>query len=120
MRACSKRHVIDDWSAFRQKISIYQYHQAGKWEETHLKTRDEGGAAVSHPVFEAVRIPALFATQVNEEVRSSRCVLWGHVPHNAEGVAGHLTDLDIAGCGKGGVHCCQMPLKPRHKKHERV
>uniref|UniRef100_A0A3Q3EYQ8 Protein phosphatase 1 regulatory subunit 3C2, duplicate b n=1 Tax=Kryptolebias marmoratus TaxID=37003 RepID=A0A3Q3EYQ8_KRYMA len=64
----------------------------------------------SDPVFEAVGVPVLFAAQVNEEVRGPGGVLWGHVPHDAEGVAGHLTDLDVARHGKGGVHLgCRLP-----------
>lgn len=62
-------------------------------------------------MFKAVGVPALLATQVNEEVCGSGSVLGGHVPHDAEGVAGHLTDLDIAGSGKRGVHFCSLPFK---------
>lgn len=69
-------------------------------------------------MFEAVGVPALFAAQVDEEVRGPGGVLGGHVPHDAEGVAGHLTNLDIAGGGKGGVHFCHLPLKPRDERGE--
>ncbi len=71
---------------------------------------------LSHPVFKAVGVPALFAAQVNEEVRSSGSVLGGHVPHDAEGVAGHLTNLDVAGGGERGVHLCHLPLKRQIKE----
>lgn len=64
----------------------------------------------SDPVFKAVGVPALFAAQVNEEVCGSGSVLWGHIPHYAEGVAGHLTNLDIARGGKRGVHFCHLQL----------
>lgn len=73
---------------------------------------------LSDPVFEAVGVPALFAAQVDEEVRGPGSVLGGHVPHDAEGVAGHLTNLDIAGGGEGGIHFCHMPLKLRDEKGE--
>lgn len=66
---------------------------------------------LSDPVFKAVGVPALFAAQVDEEVCGSGSVIGGHVPHDAEGVTGHLTYLDIAGGGKRGVHFCHLPLK---------
>lgn len=69
-------------------------------------------------MFEAVGVPALFAAQVDEEVRGPGGVLGGHVPHDTEGVAGHLTNLDIAGGGKGGVHFRRLPLKPRDERGE--
>lgn len=58
------------------------------------------------PVLEAVGIPALLAAEVDEEVCGLGSILRGHVPANAEGVAGHLTDLDIMGGGKGCLHGC--------------
>ncbi len=71
---------------------------------------------LSDPVFEAVGVPALFAAQVDEEVRGSGSVLGGHIPHDAEGVAGHLANLDIAGGGERGVHFCHLPLNPRDER----
>lgn len=71
---------------------------------------------LSDPVFKAVGVPALLAAQVNEEVCGSGGVVGGHIPHDAEGVAGHLTNLDIAGGGERGVHFCHLPLKPRDKR----
>lgn len=65
---------------------------------------------MSDPVFKAVGVPALFAAQVNEEVCRSGGVLRSHVPHDAEGVAGHLTNLDVAGGGEGAVHFCHVLL----------
>lgn len=61
-------------------------------------------------MFKAVWVPALLAAQVDEEVCGSGSVLWGHVPHDAEGVAGHLANLDIAWGGERGVHFCHLPL----------
>lgn len=60
-------------------------------------------------MFEAVGIPAVFAAQVDEEVCGSGRVLWGHIPHDAEGVTGHLTNLDIARGGERGIHICHLP-----------
>lgn len=71
---------------------------------------------LTDPVFEAVGVPALLAAQVDEEVRGPGRVLGSHVPHDAEGVAGHLADLDVAGGGEGGVHFCHLLLKPRDKR----
>lgn len=68
-----------------------------------------------YPVFEAVGVPALFAAQVNEEVCRPGTVLGGHVPHDAEGVAGHLTYLDVARGGEGSVHFCHLPLSREMK-----
>lgn len=68
------------------------------------------GLYKAYPVFEAVRVPALFAAQVDEEMRRSGCVLWRHIPHDAEGITGHLTDLDVARSGERGVHFCHLPL----------
>lgn len=67
--------------------------------------------AVSDPVFEAVGVPVLFAAQVDEEVRGSGSVLWGHIPHDTEGITGHLTDLNVAGSWKRGVHFCRLSLE---------
>lgn len=67
-------------------------------------------------MFEAVGIPALFAAQVDEEVRGPGGVLGRHVPHDAEGVTGHLTNLDVARGGERGVHFCHLPLKREIKK----
>lgn len=75
---------------------------------------------MADPVFKAVGIPALFAAQVDEEVRGSGGVLGGHVPHNAEGVAGHLANLDVARGGEGGFHFCHLPLKREIKKKRRL
>lgn len=63
---------------------------------------------MSDPVFKAVGVPALFAAQVNEEVCRSGGVLRSHIPHDAEGVAGHLANLDVAGGGERGVHRCHV------------
>lgn len=71
-----------------------------------------GTFRLSDPVFEAVGIPALFAAQVNEEVRGSGSVLGGHIPHDAEGITGHLTNLDVARGGERGFHFCHLPLNP--------
>lgn len=79
-----------------------------------------GTLTLSDPVFKAVGVPALFAAQIDEEVSGSGCVLGGHVPHDAEGITGHLTNLDIAGGGEGGVHFCYLPLKRRMKEDVRV
>lgn len=68
---------------------------------------------LSDPVLEAVGVPALFAAQVDEEVRGPGRVLGGHVPHDAEGVARHLANLDIAWGGEGGIHLGHLPLKLR-------
>lgn len=65
----------------------------------------------SDPVFETIGVPALFAAQVDEVVCGSGRILWGHVPHDAERVTGHLADLDVARCGKRGVHFCHLPLE---------
>lgn len=65
---------------------------------------------LSYPVFKAVGVPALFAAQVDEEVCGSGSVLRGHVPHDAEGITGHLTYLDIAGGRKCCIHFCHLPL----------
>lgn len=59
----------------------------------------------SDPVFEAVRIFALLPAQVDEEVCGSGCVLWRHVPHDAERVTGNLTNLNVARSGEKEVHC---------------
>lgn len=64
-----------------------------------------------HPVLKAVGVSALFATEVDEEVRGSGRVLRGHVPHDPERVAGHLTNLDVTGGGEGGFHFCHLPGK---------
>lgn len=61
---------------------------SGKAREVGLKWSD--------PVFEAVGVLALFAAQVDEEVCGAGSVLRGHVPHDAERVAGHLANLDVA------------------------
>lgn len=61
-------------------------------------------------MFEAVGIPAVFAAQVNEEVCGSGSVLWGHIPHYAEGITSHLTNLDIARGGERRIHICHLPL----------
>lgn len=74
------------------------------------------GFSLSDPVFEAVGVPALFAAQVNEEVRGSGGVLGGHIPHDAEGIAGHLANLDVAGGGERGVHFCRLSLKQKIKE----
>lgn len=68
------------------------------------------------PVFEAVGIRARLAAQVYEVVRSPGGVLGCHVPHDAEGVTGHLTNLDIMGGGEGGVHVCHLPSNQRGKR----
>lgn len=68
-------------------------------------------------MFKAVVVSAFFATQVNEEVCGLLSVFWGHVPHDAKGVAGHLTDLNIARSGKRGVHVCHLPLEQYRKVH---
>lgn len=70
-------------------------------------------ATLSDPVLEAVGVPALLAAQVDEEVSGPGRVLGGHVPHDAEGVTGHLANLDIAWCGEGRIHLGQLPLKPK-------
>ena len=64
---------------------------------------------VTYSVFEAVGISVIFPTQVYEEMRCPGSVLGGHVPHDAEGIAGHLTDLDVARCTQTSLHvviCC--------------
>lgn len=73
----------------------------------------------SDPVFKAVGVLALFAAQVDEEVRGSGGVLWGHIPHDAEGVAGHLANLDVAGGRERGFHFCHLPLNREIKELER-
>lgn len=72
---------------------------------------DNADVFVSDPVLEPVRVSVLFAAQVDEVVRGSGRILRGHVPHDAERVTGHLTDLDVARCGKRGVHRCHLPLE---------
>lgn len=62
-------------------------------------------------MFEAVGVPVLFAAEVDEEVCGPGTVLGGYVPHDAEGVTGHLTNLDIAGGCERSVHVCYLPLK---------
>lgn len=71
-----------------------------------------------HPVLKAVGVSTCFATEVNEEVCGSGRVLGGHVPHDPERVAGHLTDLDVTGGGKRGFHFCHVPLKSGREKEE--
>jgi len=79
-------------------------HIQGK--ERGRDIRWDSSFRLSDPVFEAVGVPALFAAQVDEEVCCSGTVLGAHVPHDAEGVTGHITDLDVAGGGERGVHFC--------------
>lgn len=71
---------------------------------------------LSDPVFEAVGVPALFAAQVNEVVCGSGAVLGGHVPHDAERVAGDLTNLDITGGGESCVHFGHLPINREIKE----
>lgn len=89
-------------------------HGGERWREVRSTFR------LSDPVFKAVGVPALFAAQIDEEVSSSGCVLGGHIPHDAEGITGHLTNLDIAGGGERGVHFCHLPLNRGIKEDVRV
>lgn len=71
---------------------------------------------LSDPVLETVGVPALLAAQVNKEVRGPGRVLGRHVPHDAERVARHLANLDVAWGGKGGIHLGRLPLKLRRMR----
>lgn len=75
------------------------------------RVEERGRRGVPHPVLKGVSFSAFFATEVDEEVRRSGGVLGGHVPHDPEGVAGHLTNLDIAGGGKRGLRVGHLPSK---------
>lgn len=68
-------------------------------------------------MLEAVAVSVFFAAQVNKEVRGPLSVFRGHIPHDAEGVAGHLTDLNIARSGERGVHVCNLSLEQDRKVH---
>ena len=70
-------------------------------------------------MFEAVGVFALLATQVDEEVCGPGRVLGAHVPRDAEGVAGHLADLDVVGGGEGRLHVCNLLYKRREKEKEK-
>lgn len=70
-------------------------------------------------MFEAVWVSTFFATEVDEEVRGSVGVLGDHVPHDPERVAGHLTDLDVAGGGERRFHSCHLqPNRGMEKSRE--
>lgn len=73
---------------------------------------------LSDPVLEAVGVPALLAAQVDEEMRGPGRVLGRHVPHDAEGVARHLANLDVAWSGEGGIHLGRLTLKLRGMRRE--
>lgn len=82
-------------------------------------TRQKGSTfTLPHPVLEEVLVSAFFATEVNEEVCGSGRVLMGHVPHDPERVAGHLTNLDITGGGERGFHFCHLAFHQRIEKED--
>lgn len=97
---------------------------AHRWEERQINATFGNWTGMSlwsslrlsDPVFKAVGVPALFAAQVYEEMRGPGSVLRCHIPHDAEGVAGHLTDLDITGGGKRGLHVCHLSSNQEIKR----
>lgn len=100
-------------TAYTELASYFVETSVNKLEGTEESRgpTGRGCSCFTDPVLETIGVPALFATQVNEVVRGSGRILRGHVPHDAERVTGHLTDLDVARCGERGIHFCHLQLE---------